>query len=116
MSIKILIIISALFLLMPVSGYSAPKHECSFCHIPGTGGKGMVLLKESVNDLCLECHPGRKGMGEHKVDIVPSMPVDGLPLDKNGKITCVTCHDPHRWESPSLLRMERTAICLKCHP
>jgi predicted CXXCH cytochrome family protein len=109
-------ILGLLFCLVPVSFvYSAGRHECSFCHLPHTGGKGM-LLKTPVNDLCLECHPDRKGMKEHKVDITPSMYRGKLPLSADGKITCVTCHDPHQWSSQNLLRMETSELCLECHP
>jgi predicted CXXCH cytochrome family protein len=95
--------------------YSAGKHDCSFCHLPHAGGKSM-LLKSPVNDLCLGCHPDRKSMKEHKVDITPSIHVENFPLSAEGKITCVTCHDPHRWSSPNLLRIEASELCLKCHP
>jgi predicted CXXCH cytochrome family protein len=109
-------ILGLLFCLVPVSFvYSAGRHECSFCHLPHTGGKGM-LLKTPVNDLCLECHPDREGMKEHRVDITPSMHVKNFPLSDEGKLTCITCHDPHRSSSPNLLRMGASELCLECHP
>jgi predicted CXXCH cytochrome family protein len=111
-----IVILGLLFCLLPVSfAYSADRHECSFCHLPHAGGKGM-LLKKPVNNLCIECHPDRKGMNEHRVDITPSMDVKTLPLSADGKIICVTCHDPHQWSFPNLLRMEVSALCLECHP
>jgi predicted CXXCH cytochrome family protein len=114
MNMRILIMGLALFFLLPAPGYSARKHECGFCHI-SHAGKGMLLLNESVNDLCLGCHPDKKGIGEHKIDIVPSRQVEGLPLGRDGKITCITCHDPHLWSSLNLLRIEPPELCLKCH-
>ncbi|MEW6571752.1 MAG: cytochrome c3 family protein [Nitrospirota bacterium] len=117
MKIKILIIGLSLCFLSPISAHPAQKHECSFCHLPAAEGKGMQL-KEPVNDLCLKCHPTRKCVNEseHEVDIVPSMTVEGLPLSSDGKMTCITCHNPHKWSSLNLLRMEPTLLCLKCHP
>ena len=93
----------------------AETHECSYCHIIGekTGG---VTLKAPLSALCLECHPGRKSPEEHRVDIVSPMRVDKLPLDKDGKMTCVTCHDPHgKSGHPKLLREAPAHLCQKCH-
>ncbi|MEW6585714.1 MAG: cytochrome c3 family protein [Nitrospirota bacterium] len=114
---KMLIIGLTLFFFPLTSAQAVVKHECSFCHLPHAGEKGM-LLKAPVNDLCLGCHPQRKCISEHKVDVIPSMPVPvkDLPLSADGKMTCVTCHDPHRWSSPNLLRMEPSGLCSKCHP
>jgi predicted CXXCH cytochrome family protein len=51
---------------------------------------------------------------EHKVNVVPSMRVKGLPLS-DGKITCVTCHDPHKNRYGKLLRVKAKELCLTCH-
>jgi predicted CXXCH cytochrome family protein len=51
---------------------------------------------------------------EHTVDVIPSMDVGGLPL-KEGKVTCVTCHDPHKNPYSMLLRVPAKDLCLVCH-
>jgi predicted CXXCH cytochrome family protein len=95
--------------------YSAQKHECSYCHVisPATTPQ---QLKAPLAELCVGCHADRRGPNEHKVDIVPSMKVVGLPLSREGKITCATCHDPHGTAGhPRLLRARGEELCVKCH-
>lgn len=89
------------------------KKDCSACHVM-KGNRRTDALTKNPSALCLDCHPGRLAPSEHKVDIVPSMKVTGLPLT-DGKMTCVTCHDPHENRHGSLLRMPETALCLTCH-
>lgn len=89
------------------------KKDCFQCHVD-RDGKPSPLVKLPVADLCLSCHPDRTGDAEHKVDIVPAMPVNGLPLfDK--KIACITCHDPHSNRNGKLLRVRGRELCLRCH-
>ena len=95
--------------------FSAEKHECNYCHV--TSDKiAQLLLNAPLSELCVGCHPGRRSPNEHKVDIVPSMKVVELPLSKDGKVTCATCHDPHEKSSnPMLLRTKQSELCYKCH-
>jgi len=88
------------------------KTDCSRCHPDGGTGPG---LRKKLSELCIDCHRDRTAPAEHKVDIVPTMDVHGLPLT-DGRITCVTCHDPHRNPFGSLLRRKHTDLCLSCHP
>jgi len=115
---KIAFTVSVLFVFVLASDcivFSAEKHKCDYCHI-SHGTAGGLLLKAPLSDLCFECHPDRKTPNEHRVDIVPSMQVGGLPLSKDGKMTCITCHDPHGQNSQSkFLRMNPSELCLKCH-
>lgn len=92
----------------------AVKKDCTLCH-NDPAPKDRASLKKKLSALCLDCHRSRVAPTEHKVDIVPSMQVKKLPLD-NGKMTCVTCHDPHRNRYGALLRMRETDLCLACHP
>ncbi|MEW6569662.1 MAG: cytochrome c3 family protein [Nitrospirota bacterium] len=95
--------------------FSAQKHQCEYCHIPH-GMSSELLLKSPPSKLCLECHPDRIGPNEHKTGIIPSMPVRDLPLSSDGKIICITCHDPHsKGDYPKFLRTEPTELCVKCH-
>ncbi|MFA4829719.1 MAG: cytochrome c3 family protein [Thermodesulfovibrionales bacterium] len=90
--------------------------DCNVCHKPHQMG-GKILLNKPLSELCGSCHQTRIGAGEHKVGIKPSTPVDGLPLDADGKITCITCHDPHGAKGFASLLRERTFtdLCKKCH-
>jgi len=98
------------------ASYTLPeiKKDCSICHTPEGALKGGEL-KKALSLLCLDCHQDRKAPVEHKVDIVPSMDVKGLPLFE-GKIACATCHDPHRNINGRLLRMPAKKLCIVCHP
>lgn len=89
------------------------KKDCSLCHRQHDGAKPG--LRKGLSALCLDCHQDRVAPAEHKVDIVPTMDVGGLPLTE-GRMTCVTCHDPHRNAFGSLLRKKETDLCLSCHP
>ena len=95
--------------------YSAEKHQCDNCHLFSDKTSGAPL-KASLSGLCLGCHQAGKASGEHKVDIIPSMKVEDLPLTTDGKMSCVTCHDPHgKSGQPKLLRVKQSELCLKCH-
>ena len=102
-------------ILFTGNGFSAQKHECGYCHV--TSDKtAQQELNAPLSELCVGCHPDRGSPNEHKVDIVPSMKVAELPLSKEDKITCVTCHDPHGSGGyPMLLRASPEALCVKCH-
>ncbi|MDH4161477.1 MAG: cytochrome c3 family protein [Nitrospirota bacterium] len=90
------------------------KKDCSTCHIM-EGARRTDSVKKQGSALCLDCHPDRIAPQEHKVDIVPTMQVKGLPL-LDGKMTCLTCHDPHSNKYDALLRRQETDLCLVCHP
>lgn len=110
------IVLPVLILITLWAGQAfSETHACNDCHIVDDKTGGMAL-KASLSQLCLECHADRRNPGEHRVDMVPSMKVDKLPLDKDGKITCATCHDPHEKSGyPMLLRDAPADLCEKCH-
>lgn len=89
------------------------KKQCDLCHRSHAMG-GAILLNKPLSDLCLDCHPDRKAPGDHIVDVVPSMDVGGLPL-LEGKMTCVTCHDPHEDPFGRMLRADPDKLCRYCH-
>lgn len=89
------------------------KQDCGICHVTDDGGT-LLLLKKAPSELCLDCHPDRKAPSEHVVDVIPSMDVQSLPLD-NGKISCITCHDPHNSYFESMLRTSPEKLCGICH-
>jgi len=89
------------------------QQECNICHVSHKmGGTGLVRI--TVTELCLECHPDRMGNTEHVVDVIPAMNVDGLLLI-DGKMNCVTCHDSHKTTFENMLRIAPEKICLGCH-
>ena len=90
------------------------KKECSLCHLSDRLEEGTRLIKP-VSKLCADCHPDRTTSSEHSVDVIPSMPVEGLPLSLEGKITCITCHDPHKNLYGTMLRMKTEILCQICH-
>ena len=92
----------------------AVKQDCAQCHITNAA-KNVVSLRKKISGLCLDCHPDRMAPMEHKVDVTPAMEVKGLPLS-GGKITCITCHNPHLNIHGKLLRMREDELCLTCHP
>ena len=92
----------------------ASKKDCSACHVT-EGTKTTAALKKELSGLCLDCHPDRTAPQEHRVGITPSMAVTKLPLT-DGKMTCFTCHDPHKNPYGALLRFPETELCLACHP
>jgi predicted CXXCH cytochrome family protein len=84
--------------------------SCGDCHLRGAKLKDMPL-----NDLCLQCHPAN--INDHKLGVIPKLLPKGLPLDKENRITCVTCHEPHgRGTTTKLLRLEHNSLCVACHP
>ncbi len=89
------------------------KRDCTICH-QGDAGKGKAVLNRPVSDLCVQCHQDRKAAGEHQVDVIPVMKVEKLPLS-GGKMTCITCHDPHRNRYGKMLRVRPRDLCSVCH-
>ena len=90
------------------------KKDCSICHVVHRGVAGVLLIRP-LPELCTECHPDRTGKGEHSIGIKPKDTID-LPLDKQGKITCTTCHAPHgEGGFPKMLRKKADEICISCH-
>ena len=94
---------------------------CGSCHLVHQG-RGAFLWGRQVaassrnlaQDLCVSCHrpdglAAAKSIGSysHPLDVTPQRKglTTTLPLfDRHGRrasggsITCVTCHDPHRWD------------------
>ncbi len=65
-------------------------------------------------EICIKCHPDRVGKPEHVIDVKVATPItEPLPL-YNGKVTCVTCHDPFG-TSRHLLRYDKQILCGACH-
>ncbi|MBI5695795.1 MAG: hypothetical protein HZC51_08685 [Nitrospirae bacterium] len=111
------------------SPHAFTDSDCFYCHftLPGSSGvKGEPLrFTDSITSLCARCHD-MSGTVSHLVDFVPSrefrIPA-GMPLDEEGRMTCVTCHDVHMpfrdplGEKTHFLRrgLSGKALCLACH-
>ena len=99
-------------LLIFFCGQAIPMEKrCDLCHVGHMGTS--ALLNKDINELCSSCHIERVAQGEHKVGMSPPMVVRELPL-YSGKMTCVTCHDPHA-KSPLMLRKPAAELCILCH-
>jgi len=105
------IILTVLLALTTGGAAFAVEKTCEFCHSDHKGGG--VLLKKDINELCSGCHQKRISQGEHKVGVMPSKSAAGIPL-QNGKMTCVSCHDPHS-KAPGMPRMATRKLCGLCH-
>ncbi|MGC4046932.1 MAG: multiheme c-type cytochrome [Armatimonas sp.] len=101
---------------------------CESCHGPGSahlqGAKMQDLKKldgKEMNELCGRCHRTAEdvqAMGKIAVDSTNRFQPYAMTLSKcfiksQGKLTCVTCHDPHENASKDIPRYERT--CIACH-
>jgi predicted CXXCH cytochrome family protein len=91
-------------------GIASATHEgCGDCH-----SREAELKIADVTSLCLSCHTANRN--DHKTGVAPDNRKSTLPLDRGGKISCITCHDPHgKAALPRLLRMKKDDLCLDCH-
>lgn len=121
------------------------ESRCLYCHAeaPDTSQTTWedVKLIGSYTNLCMGCHYRVAKQPLHASHLRrPSDPVRGrmqevqaqfnivLPLDRNGRVTCATCHNPHqRGLIPDQRAGARGAgalhrhrlqdnMCIKCHP
>ncbi|SJZ49361.1 cytochrome c3 family protein [Selenihalanaerobacter shriftii] len=119
-----------------------PLNGCSSCHVPhGAGGDSLwpfapqLKTKEgtelsSITALCYSCHDGtitnkgkhffEKDGSTHPIGIKPSNLVnipDNYSVDSEGRMTCATCHNPHKSNTKNYLRISNKggALCLSCH-
>ena len=82
---------------------------------------------QSISDACLQCHNSQPPAlqtthADHPVNITYTQKpgynqiTDPRLVLVNGKITCITCHDPYQSE-PNRLAMpnDNSRLCLSCH-
>jgi hypothetical protein len=110
------------------SPHEFTQSDCFFCHftLPREGDTEPLRFTDTITRLCSRCHDLTASVS-HQVDMVPSREVNiprDMPLDEEGRMTCVTCHDVHKpYRNP--LTGERTFFlrrdvigknfCLACH-
>ncbi len=105
---------------------SGDYSSCRGCH------RGISTKKEEMRNnrlylgddllICLSCHGSMDSCHPILVKLAPGMaPGKGLPLSEDGKITCLTCHNPMPASGKGLEMRERkagearNAICFRCH-
>ncbi len=93
-------------------GPHGDKEKCLTCH-QNKNGRYILVLEDSVK-LCSKCHVQRGG--NHPVLKKPKRMIKKLPLNKEGRMVCYTCHEPHnRSRYQFMLRMELNSLCINCH-
>ncbi len=105
----------------------SPHHRkdgrsCVVCHVatPGEGASrkdAALKFGGDVVTLCSSCHSGYRHMHPVKIAVAPEMKSpDELPLDRDGKITCVTCHDVmEKMDVHRKRKFTGRQLCLNCH-
>lgn len=131
------LVIAGVVVLAAASGGAAERKEkrgesphgkkdaksCVVCHVSPPvegsvpGRENNLRFGGDIVKLCSDCHEGYKHMHPVKIAVAPDMksPED-LPLDRDGKITCITCHDV--MEAQGVHRRRRMvgrSLCLNCH-
>lgn len=106
--------------------------RCSACHSADGGRAPRRIAAERVNDICLECHDGRKAHAEpHPIGRKATTDHVTLPSGwptVDGRIACLTCHDVQRHceasasrpaVNPAMLRHHEPedpmSLCMQCH-
>jgi DmsE family decaheme c-type cytochrome len=81
--------------------------SCSDCHNPMSRISSSGLLREQdVNQTCFTCHPSQR---------VAFSKRSHMPL-LEGKMDCVSCHQPHGSATDPLLQAGSTfELCTNCH-
>lgn len=97
---------------------------CINCHLttPAPGSSPVrdsnLRFEGDIVALCSSCHGGYRHMHPVRIAVAPDMKSpENLPLDREGKITCITCHDVmERMGIHRRRQVQGRALCLNCHP
>lgn len=131
------VVVAGAILLMAAAGVAMAKGKtdnphlkkkdpkaCLVCHTAQPGAVKAGVRRESklkfggdVVALCSSCHSTYSHMHPVKIAVAPDMKSpDDLPLDKDGKITCITCHDVMEGHGINRKKVfTGKALCLNCH-
>lgn len=94
--------------------------QCATCHSPHSSANAR-LLTMPTSELCAMCHPDRledghvlAGLGYGTKHPVAGKPDPSRP---GHDIECISCHNPHSTDTPSLLLVDNSkqALCTRCH-
>jgi predicted CXXCH cytochrome family protein len=132
---------------------------CSACHLPHKAARKLHGKDDFTSQVCLSCHSKGNiaeesipGDHNHPINVRPYKPREDLVLttiaadkqelslplynstgvqDRDGNITCTTCHNAHRWrpdstegeidkdvkgdKTTSFLRKQSVDLCRECH-
>lgn len=100
----------AAFTVASAEGANAAGEGCESCHGPGSlhasdpQDETKILLGSS--ERCMECHLDKRA----KLHLRYSHPV------RDGRISCMDCHDPHENKQPVHSPQEINRTCFECHP
>ncbi len=77
------------------------KVVCSDCHNPHGSAGPYQLVKNTVNQVCYQCHAEKRGpfLWEHQ------------PVRED----CTNCHNPHGTNNPRMLKVKMPYLCEQCH-
>lgn len=75
--------------------------SCGDCHSAHGETQDGLLVRQTLNDTCYECHAETRGpyLWEH------------APVAED----CGSCHDPHGSTQPGMLTMRAPQLCQSCH-
>ncbi len=121
--LTVIFILNAGYLWAEVSAQINPhnydnKDYCQSCHVVSE----MPRLNYDSITTCVKCHPG--SIGNHPVSrhpVLVKVPYnivlpEWMPLSKEEKIVCFTCHDNHNRSGFSrMLRIDYESLCVSCH-
>jgi DmsE family decaheme c-type cytochrome len=88
-----------------LKAYAHPMREgkmtCTGCHSPHGATTEKLLVRETTNDTCYQCHAEKRGpfLWEH------------APVAED----CTLCHDPHGSNQPGMLVSRAPLLCQGCH-
>ncbi len=101
----------------PVQHAPFEEGHCASCHDPHAAGNKWNLVKTS-EEVCLTCHGKGAGMDFHRhpFNVEPQKELNAdLELSANGRLECLSCHNPHATEQVHLLRISHEFECYGCH-
>lgn len=75
--------------------------SCGSCHSAHGSTADLLLVQQTPNDTCFDCHAETRGpyLWEH------------APVSED----CSSCHDPHGSSQPGMLSMRAPLLCQSCH-
>jgi predicted CXXCH cytochrome family protein len=93
------------------------RGQCGECHDPHSTNNRWVLVKRS-EELCLSCHGQQEKLKTHNhpYNVTPKKPLRvDLKLTEDGKLECLSCHEPHSAKVEHLLTGIQEFSCISCH-
>ncbi|HEY3489378.1 MAG TPA: cytochrome c3 family protein [Candidatus Deferrimicrobiaceae bacterium] len=104
--------------VQPLGGKSThepyQKGQCNVCHLPHGSSRDDKLLRLPGDRQCLSCHPDLPQRGHvHPSGTGTRMKLpENIVLDNEGRLLCLSCHEPH--ESGEIKLLQKGG-CERCH-